>query len=159
MSFGEALASTFSELSERTMVTISWSAVPTVYLQFAQRSESLTVRTGGEDVLPGSAASGALAGLGWEPPSTDPLGQRTWHASLGWPARSGQYAGLAQMCVAVLREVNGVPSPAELEYRAWREAEEPPEGVTYDEDELEPAEPHLVFARLEITDADAARPA
>ena len=139
------------------MVTISWSTVPTVYVQFAQTSESLTIRTGGEDVLPGSSRSEQLTALGWEPPSTDPSGQRTWHTSLGWPARSGEYAGLAQMCVAVLRDLNGVPSPEELEYRAWREAEEPPEGVTYYEDELEPAEPHLVFARLGIT--DATRPA
>ncbi len=141
------------------MVTISWSAVPTVYVQFAQSDASLTVRTGGADVVPESASSGALSSMGWEPPATDPLGQRTWHASLAWPPRFEQYQRLAQLCVAVFEDVHDVSSPDELEYRAWREAEEPPEGVTYYEDELEPAEPHLVLPRLHITDSDTADPA
>lgn len=156
--FSDSMAWTLSELSERTMVTVSWSSVPTVYVQVTQTSEMLTVRTGGEDVLPDSETSGRLAAVGWEPPSTDPLGQRTWHSSLAWPPRFEQYEELARMCVAVFQDVHGVSSPAELEYRAWRDAEEPPEGVTYYEDELEPAEPHLVLPRLQITDSVSASP-
>ena len=151
--FSDGLAATLSELEERTTVTLSWSAVPTVYVQFSQTPEALTARTGADDVLPESAVSQQLAAQGWEPPSTDPLGQHTWHTSLGWPPRSAQYAALAKMCVGVLRDLNEVPSPKALEYRAWRDSEEPAEGAFFYEDELEPAELHLVLSRLDISDA------
>ncbi|MBA8793649.1 hypothetical protein FHX74_001254 [Friedmanniella endophytica] len=151
--FAGRLARTLGELAERSVLTIAWASVPTIYLQFAQDEEGLTVRTGAEDVA-GSAQLGELSALGWESPETDPLGRRTWHTALGWPARSGDYDRLAQLCVRTLTDAHGVPSPDELEYRAHREGEEPPEDVVLYEEDLEQAEPHLVLDRLGITDAN-----
>ena len=62
---------------------------------------------------------------------------------------------MAARCVAVLRDLHAVPSPDELEYRAWREAEPDPEGVTFYPEDLEPAEPHLVLPALGVRDAQA----
>jgi hypothetical protein len=147
-------------LSDRAFLLLSSADVPTVYVQFAQTPAELVVHTGADDVLPpehrlGEVGAERMRGLGWREPGSDPQGGRSWHTAAAWPARTAEYERLARMCVAVLRHVHQVPSPDALEYKAWREAEPPPEGVTFYTDELEPLEPHLEFPALPVRDAAA----
>jgi hypothetical protein len=155
------LTAALPTLEERAFLLVSWSALPPVYVQFAQEAAGLRVQSGGDDVLPaqrrlGPAGAEQLRAAGWSPPEDDPTGQRTWHLRLPWPARTEEYARLAESCVVLFRDVHGVPVPAELEYRAWREAEPPPEGVTFYEEDLEPYEPHLVLPDLPLRDVQSA---
>ena len=156
----ERVAETLPTLAARSFLTLAWGAVPPVYVQFGQSASELSAHTGSDDVLPparrlDSAAVERLRGLGWSPPEADPTGRHTWSVAVPWPARSAEHRRLAEMAVGVLRDVHRVPRPEELEYRGWREAEPDPEGVTFDPEDLERYQPHLVFPALGIRDAQA----
>jgi hypothetical protein len=157
-SLEQGLADELPELEDRSFLTIFWAPVPMAYVQFEQSGTALTARTGADDVLPadqrlGPAGCTVLETGGWTVPEQDPAGKRTWTMTVGWPAGTEVYERLAARCATVLRDVHGVSSPTELEYRAWREAEPDPEGVTFYPEDLEPAEPHLVLPRLGLHDA------
>lgn len=154
----QGLADELPGLEDRTFLTIWWTSDPPVYVQLEQTATALVARTGDDDVLPpdqrlSPAGRAALQEDGWVVPELDPTGRRTWTRSLAWPARSAGYQRLAAACVGVLQDVHAVPSPTELEYRAWREAEPDPVGVTFYPEDLEPAEPHLVLPQLGLRDA------
>ena len=154
----QRLADELAGFEDRTFLTMCWTSDPTVYVQLEQTALALVARTGDDDVLPpdqrlSPAGRSALQEDGWVVPELDPSGRRTWTCSLTWPARNEDYERLAARCVAVLRDVHAVPSPGELEYRAWREAEPDPEGVTFYPEDLEPADPHLELPGLGLRDA------
>ena len=158
--FGGALAGALSQLQDRSHLLVSWADVPTVYAQFAQSSTELVVVTGADDVLPpdrrlGADGAARLQASGWSPPTAGVAG-KTWHFAVPWPARSADYRRVAGLVVEVFRDVHRVPGANALEYRGWRDAQPGPEGVTYYEEDLEPAEPHLTFPDLEIRDAQEA---
>jgi len=155
---GRGLAEVLPSLEERSHLLVSWAVVPTVFVQFWQSSLELLAQTGADDLVPaeqrmGSVAADRMRSLGWGAPAEDAFARRMWHAGLAWPVRSVDYLRLAHMSVSVLRDVHQVPGPAVLEYQAWRDAEPPPLGITYHEENLEPREPHLVFPQLGIRDA------
>ena len=152
------LAATLPQLEDRSVLTISWSAVPTVYVQVEQSATETVALTGADDVLGPDRSLRptdrfVLEAAGWAAPEVDPTGRRTWRTSVPWPVRTEEYEQLAFRCVNVLRLVHGVPNPEELEYRAWRDAEPPPEHELYYEENLDPAEPHLSLPRLGLRDA------
>ena len=160
-SFEEGLATELGALDDRVVVTVSWSTTPTVYVQLEQTATQLLARSGADDVLPveqrlGPERRARLETAGWVPPEVDPQSRGTWTLAVPWPARSADHDRLAAACRTVLRDVHQVPSPAELEYRAWRHPEPDPVGVTFHPEDLEPGDPHLVLPALGITDAQAA---
>ncbi|WIN00113.1 hypothetical protein ACTOB_003796 [Actinoplanes oblitus] len=59
----------------------------------------------------------ALERIGWSPPERDP--SLNHGLRLPWPARSAEYRRVADMCVAALRDVFEIPSPASLCYKAF----------------------------------------
>lgn len=159
-SFQDGLADELGGLEDRTHVTLSWSSVPTVYVQLEQTDTHLVARTGADDVLPperrlSPEQRAGLENAGWVLPTADPQSRGTWSLTLPWPARAADHDRIAAACVTALRDVHQVPSPAELEYRAWRDPEPDPVGITFYPEDLEPGEPHLVLPGLGITDAQA----
>ncbi|MCW2525645.1 MAG: hypothetical protein JWM76_505 [Pseudonocardiales bacterium] len=158
--FSEGLLDAIAALDDRTFLIVCLRDDDRIYVQFAQGSESLRAEAVADEFLPddrqlGFAGADAMKSLGWVPPDLDPAGMMNWHSELDWPATTGQYRELVEMSVAALRDVYGVDSPNELGYQAWREAESPPVGVTFDADKLEPRIPHLELPQLGLAPVSA----
>jgi hypothetical protein len=155
--FEVGLASALATLQANSFLLVSVAALPPIYVQFAQNDRALLAQTGADDVLPsdhrlGSEGAERLRALGWLPPDSDPSGGRTWHAQLRWPARTADYEAMAARCTQLFRDIHAVSDTDQLEYRAWREPERPPDGVTYCEEDIDPGKPHLVLPDLPIRD-------
>lgn len=157
----EGLTALLPQLEERMFLLISRADETTVFVQFEQLNTELLMVTGGDDLIPAAQAMSTggvarLAASGWSPPQPGVAGY-LWHQQLAWPGRSSAYRQFAADAVGTLRDLRGVPSPRDLEYRAWREGEPPPVGITYYEEDLEPEVPHLRFPELGLDDAWAER--
>jgi hypothetical protein len=155
--FEAGLASPLPTVEANSVLLVSVAALPPVYVQFTRTDRSLLAQTGADDVFPsdhrlGSVGAERLRALGWLPPDSDPSGGRTWHAELPWPGRTAGYKAMAARCTQLFRDIHAVSDPDQLEYRAWREPELPPDGVTYHEEDIDPGKPHLVLPDLPIRD-------
>jgi hypothetical protein len=156
--FNAGLAAALPTLEANAFLLVSLAALPPIYVQFTQTDRFLLAQTGADDVLPpdrrlGDVGAERLRSAGWLPPDSDPSGGRTWHAQLRWPGRTADYEAMAARCTRLFRDVHAVTDPDQLEYRAWREPELPPEGVTYFDEDIDPGEAHLVLRDLPIHDA------
>ncbi len=151
--FRERLRATLRELTDRCVLVV---AAPGRggYVQFAVTDAELTAEAAGPEFTAGPAAHGAddptMLAAGW----TAPTGAvPNWSASLVLPALTAEYAALADRCVTALREVYRIAAPEALSYRAWREPEAQPSGVTWPAeriDRLDPGENPLPLPRLGI---------
>lgn len=131
--FGERLASTFRQVSDRVFLIIASESDPARYVQFAGQSDRLDAEGPATDVV-ADADESVLGAAGWTAPST---AQPNWSSSLALPALTSEYAELAARCVVALRDAYGIESPDDLGYRAWREAEQMPEGVTWSAEQID----------------------
>lgn len=102
------------------------------YVQFLGLGAALEAEASGPEFVDGPARHTAddpiMLAAGWAAPSGP---QPNWTYRLVQPALSGDMAALAQRCVVALRDVLHVPDPGLLGYRAWREPESQPTGVTW----------------------------
>ncbi|MDO5065922.1 MAG: hypothetical protein Q4D96_01415 [Propionibacteriaceae bacterium] len=87
------------------------------------------------------AVTSRLYELGWDDKHRYSEPDYFWGRSLDLPAMSTAYQRLADDCVATMREVQGIASPAQLRYKAWREPERIPDGQLYYEEDLEALDP------------------
>ncbi|KNY05430.1 TY-Chap domain-containing protein [Microbacterium sp. GCS4] len=148
--FESALARVFRDITDRVFVIIAAEADPTRYVQFAGQPSRLDAEAPGADVV-SDADESVLRASGWMAPTTE---QPNWTAALALPALHGEYADLASRCVAALRDAFGIGAPEELAYRAWREAEQMPRGVTWSKEriaELDPGADFVVLSSLGIS--------
>lgn len=154
--FTTRLTQTLAKLDERTYLVIS-AVGSNVFVQYHQTPDCLYAEAVANAYLPeqqqlGFEQVGAMRSLGWTPPDIRP-GMLNWNQQVSWPARTADYRRLADASVATLRDVHRVPSPDRLVYRAWQEAERPPEGITYQLEDLAPQVPHVDLPGLGIPSA------
>jgi hypothetical protein len=93
------------------------------YVQLTQNAESLTAEAVSNAFLKGERRltpeqNEMLAKLGWNAPEPPP-GQENWWSELPWPAGSTAGREFARRITRTLRDVYGIPGPADLSYRAW----------------------------------------
>jgi hypothetical protein len=131
--FGDRLASTFRQVTGRVFLIIASEADPARYVQFAGQDDRLDAEAPATDVV-ADADESALKESGWTAPNA---AQPNWSSSLQLPALASEYKALAARCVVALRDAYGITSPDDLGYRAWREAERMPEGVTWSAEQIE----------------------
>ena len=151
--FAEGLRTTLRDLDERTYLIITWTKA-NVFVQYAQGEDTLNAEAVADEYVPEDLELtipqvGEMTDLGWTPPTVNPAGRFNWYIDVPWPASSAAYRHVAAASVAALR-IRGVPSPDELVYKAWREPERPPEGVTFYEEDLDHGDPNLPLPALGI---------
>jgi hypothetical protein len=126
--FADALVNTLAGLTLNTIVVLHHRERPWQLAQFVQREDHLRAEVSGEqiDTQGTNRETGRgrqlLESLRWQP--ADP-GDTNWWREIRWPATTAEYAELVQAVITVLRELNGVRSPAELVYRAWEPSGRP----------------------------------
>lgn len=139
-------------VSDRVFLIVSSRENSRVYVQFAGGADALSAEAPGVAVVAGIDEAG-LADAGWVAPS---VGQPNWSSELPLPALTSEFSVLAERCVVALRDVFGVTDPGQLVYRAWRDAEAFPQGVTlYPEqiEALDKGEDPLEISQLGLTAA------
>ncbi|GAB3634243.1 hypothetical protein GCM10027421_35970 [Microbacterium shaanxiense] len=127
------LVAAFRVVSDRVFLIVSSRENSRLYVQFAGRADALYAEAAGPEFVPDADAT-RLESLGWERPTS---GQPNWSFVLPLPALTSEYSALAERCVVALRDVFGVTDPGQLIYRAWREAEAFPQGVTLYPEQIE----------------------
>ena len=149
--FRDRLQATLRELPDRSYLIVS-APEGGGYVQFAAAPDQLAAEASGPEFVTGAAEHAAddavMLAAGWTPPSRP---APNWSRSLELPALTSEYAELATHCVGALRDVLRVPAPDVLSYRAWREPETQPPGVTWPPerfDELDPGEDPLPLPAL-----------
>lgn len=147
--FRDRLQATLRGLTARCTLIV---AAPDGYVQFACEADRLYAEAAGPGSVGGVAGHGAddpvMLGAGWTAPTR---GQPNWSDELALPALTAEYAALADRCVTALRDVQRVTAPGVLGYRAWREPETQPPGVTWPPerfDQLDPGEDPLPLPGL-----------
>ncbi|MDT9592987.1 DUF6301 family protein [Nocardioides zeae] len=144
--YADDLTAALRTVGDRVFLIASARERPLAYVQFAGGPDAVDAEASG-------AGAGPLAYLledqGWQPPH--PL-EVNWRSRLPRAASTAEHAELVARCVAALREAYGVRSPDDLAYRAWREREVAPSGVTWPRarfEALDPGEDPLVLPDLE----------
>lgn len=126
------LTSAFRDVTDRVFLIIASEADPARYVQFAGRVDRLDAEAPSVDVV-ANADVAVLESAGWAAPTA---AQPNWSSSVRIPALTTEYEALAVRCVAALRDAYGIASPADLGYRAWREAEILPPDVEWSEERI-----------------------
>ncbi|MFT3888486.1 MAG: hypothetical protein QM713_10040 [Arachnia sp.] len=147
--FEARLVAGLREVSERVLLVVSSKTNPYAYVQFAGEENEIYAEASGFTPVSADGAA-ALVSAGWATPG---VGQPNWESSLPMPALTSEYAELARRCVVALRDAFAVSGPDDLEYRAWREPEEAPPGVTWPLErfeELDKGENPLAIDALEL---------
>lgn len=149
--FAARLRATLPEITDRCYLVI---AAPHGggYVQFAASADMLDAEAAGPEFVTGVGAHGSddpvLSAAGWTPPTRS---RPNWSSRQELPALTAEYGALAGRCVTALRDVYRVAGPGVLSYRAWREPETQPPGVTWSPerfDELDPGENPLPLPGL-----------
>ncbi len=146
--FEKNLARTLRDVSDRVLLVISDAHTPR-YVQFSGQEDTVQAQCPGLDVVPDADAT-VLRDSGWDMPGP---AEPNWTYWLPLPALSSEYEELAARCIRALRDAYHLASPDSLHYRAWREPELMPPGVTmYPEQiaELDPGEDPLPLPTLGI---------
>lgn len=125
--FSGRLVAAFRVVSDRVFLIVSSRADRRLYVQFAGGGDVLRAEATGAEVVPGIGTA-RLVSAGWGKPG---LGQPNWSSELSLPALTAEYEALAERYVVALRDVFSVAEPGQLQYKAWREAESFPQGVTF----------------------------
>lgn len=140
--FRDRLQATLIELTDRSFLIVSTPGASAGYVQFAGLEDALAAEASGPEFAADVATHGpddpTMLAAGWVAPSSP---QPNWSFELALPALTSEYAGLADRCVVALRDVFHVADPAVLAYRAWREPEEQPPGVTWSAGRIEDLDP------------------
>ena len=149
--FSDRLQATLRDLTDRCYLIVS-APGQGGYVQFAGLEGSLAAEASGPDFVAGaaghSAADPGMLAAGWTAPSRP---QPNWSFELTLPALTGEYATVAELSVVALRDVFHVADPALLSYRAWRDPEVQPAGVTWPPErfaELDPGRDPLPLPEL-----------
>ena len=139
--FHERLQATLRDFTDRCYLIVS-APGDGGYVQFAAIEDELAAEASGpeftKDVAAHAADDPVMLAAGWTAPTR---AQPNWSFDLPLPALTREYAELAGRCVVALRDVFGVPDPQVLGYRAWREPEEQPPGVTWPAERFEQLDP------------------
>ncbi len=151
--FTTNLARTLPAITDRSYLIISGPEETDGYVQFFADENSLNAEAAAPEFVAGKAAHSvdapAMLAAGWAAPTSLDL---NWHQTLPLPALSSEFATLAAQCCVALREVYHL-DPATLRYKAWREPEQQPAGVTWQPeqfDRLDPGEPDMQLPALGI---------
>lgn len=131
--FGERLAFALRDVTDRVRLIVAVGDGPRRYVQLAAVPDRLDAEAPGVDVV-ADARVAVLAAAGWVQPTAQ---QPNWSSSLERPALTVELRALADRCVVALRDGYGVASPDALRYRAWREPETMPEGVTWSQERID----------------------
>ncbi|GAA3031262.1 TY-Chap domain-containing protein [Actinokineospora globicatena] len=141
--FGGGLTEALRDVSDRVLLVVFSRADPQVFVQFAGSDHELHAEAGAP------ADPSPMAAAGWVPPTgIDPP---NWTSSLPLPALTVEYTAMAARCVVALRDVHGLPTPDELVYKAWRDAEWPSD--TTSSAKRDPGENPLALSWLDIPSA------
>lgn len=150
--FRDHLQATLRELTDRTFLIVSTPSAGGGYVQFAGGADDLSAEASGPEFTEGVATHAAddttMLAAGWRAPRGP---QPNWSCELALPALTGEYTGVAERCVIALRDVFHLPDPQLLTYRAWREPERQPPGVTWQPerfDDLDPGADPLALPSL-----------
>ncbi|MDO5094169.1 MAG: hypothetical protein Q4D79_12300 [Propionibacteriaceae bacterium] len=142
--FNDRLFRVLLTIEDRVYLIISARGDLWRYVQFAADADSLTGESVGNSILKDAykldeAAQARMRELGWK----DPEGpsQPNWSRLLELPATSNEVRAVSDASIYALRDALKIPSPADLEYKAWRERERPVPGAVYEEEELEELDP------------------
>lgn len=144
--FTDDLVAALRTVRDRVFLIVAARHDDLAYVQFAGGPDDVAAEASGAH--PG-ARTGLLADHGWQQPRR---GEANWLSPLLVPVTTAELRALADRCVAALRVAYGVKSPADLTYRAWREPQAAPRGVTWPKkryDDLDPGEDPLRFPDLE----------
>jgi len=120
--FSRALTGELARLPLHGILQLTHRGQPWHLAQFVQNDDHLRAEVGGEladtqgTELPTGPGVALLESLRWRP--HDPT-DTNWWRELPWPAVTAEYDELVAAVVGVLRDLNGVPAPADLVYRAW----------------------------------------
>lgn len=149
--FSRHLRVTLPRITDRCFLVIA-DPIDNGYVQFAGSDDLLDAEAAGPEFVTGDAAHGVdderMRALGWATPSRS---QPNWSCTIPLPALSTEFGVLAERCTAALRDVHHVDGPDVLSYRAWREREVQPPGVTWPAerfDQLDPGENPLLLPSL-----------
>lgn len=131
--FGDRLQCALREVTDRTVLIVAAPAeLGGGYVQFICVEDLLVAEASGPEFVTAVATHTAdqpiMLAAGWSAPTR---AQPNWSFALALPALTAEYAELAGRCVAALRDVFGIAEPESLTYRAWREPEQQPPGVTW----------------------------
>lgn len=140
--FSEKLLGVVLQLAERTYLVLSDSRTGRFTVQMVLEDDHLHTHCSILRLdLNDPAVTTRLNELGWdgEDEYADPM--YYWVQNLDLPAMSSEYRKLVTNFIATMREVQGVESPEQLRYRAWRDPERIPDGVLYYEEDLEALDP------------------
>ena len=151
--FGERLQRALREVTDRSVLIVAAAAeLGAGYVQFIGVDDLLVAEASGPEFVTGVATHTAeqpiMLAAGWVAPTRP---QPNWSFDLALPALTSEYAELAGRCVTALRDVFGIAEPEVLTYRAWREPEQQPPGVTWPPerfDQLDPGENPLILPSL-----------
>ncbi|MGB4957018.1 MAG: hypothetical protein WBO49_01055 [Candidatus Saccharimonas sp.] len=149
--FTSNLARTLPKITERCYVIIAGPEKMGGYVQFYADEDTLHAEAAAPEFVSNKAAhtsdSPEMLAAGWEAPTSLDL---NWHQTLPLPALSSEFTQLAAQCGVALRDVYHL-EPANLQYKAWREAEQQPPGVTWQPEQferLDPGDPQLELPNL-----------
>lgn len=122
--FATALRRTLARMGDGVLLVLHPRGRPWQHAQFAQYADELFAEVSGETVedpavghRPTPRGQRLLEAGGWEPPSARD-GYR-WHRFVEYPPTSADYREIVDAVVVALRDVNGLPGPEHLAYRAW----------------------------------------
>jgi hypothetical protein len=149
--FTNALQQTLPKITERCYLIIAGPEDEGGYVQFFADKDTLHAEAAAPQFVSAKAEHDVdnpeLLAAGWQAPTALDF---NWHQSLPLPALSTEFAALAARCCVALRDVYQL-KPTDLEYKAWREPEEQPPGVTWQQeqfDQLDPGEKSMAHPTL-----------
>ena len=125
--FHDRLRATLRALTDRSCLVVA-SPDDSGFLQFSVLDDVLCVEVSGRRFDASDGSDPAMAAAGWLPPTAL---HPQWSVVLSLPALTSEYADLAERCVVALRDVVGIEDPSVLSYRAWRDPDTQPSGVTW----------------------------
>ncbi|WP_426510245.1 TY-Chap domain-containing protein [Dactylosporangium sp. McL0621] len=127
--FAAGLRKTLGRMGGGILLVLNRRGQPWQNAQFAQYPDELFAEVSGETVqdqsvveVPTPQGQRLLEAHGWRPPVYED-GYR-WHRFVEYPPTSAEYRELVEAVVVALRDVNGVPGPDHLTYRAWDSKDE-----------------------------------
>lgn len=139
--FTRALQRTLPQITERCYLIIAGQEDTDGYVQFFADENTLHAEAAAPHFVSGRATHNVdepkLIDAGWQPPTALDL---NWHQTVALPALSSEFFALAVQCCVALRDVYQL-TPTDLQYKAWREPEQQPPGVTWQPQQFEQLDP------------------
>ncbi len=131
------MARTLPKITDRCYLIIAGPEKTSGYVQFVADDNTLYAEAAAPEFVSGNAShtrnAPEMLAAGWETPTPPDL---NWHQTYPLPALSSEFTQLANRCCVALRDVYNL-EPDVLRYKAWREAEQQPLGVTWQPEQFE----------------------